>query len=83
MRAKIIPIGNSYGIRIPKPYLKECGFDKEVEINIQGGGIMLTPVREARLGWDEAFKAMVKNDDNHLIIDDTIQHSWDDEEWEW
>ena len=45
MRASIITIGNSKGIRIPKPLLKESGIEREVEISVKPGEIKVVPVK--------------------------------------
>lgn len=46
MRTTIITIGNSKGIRIPKPLLKESGIEHEVEITVKPGEIKVVPVKE-------------------------------------
>jgi len=43
MRATIITIGNSKGIRIPKPLLQESGIDREVDISVKKGEIKIVP----------------------------------------
>ena len=34
MRTRIVKIGNSRGIRIPKPLIKEAGLEDEVDITV-------------------------------------------------
>jgi antitoxin component of MazEF toxin-antitoxin module len=46
MRTSIITIGNSKGIRIPKPLLKESGIEHDVEITVKPGEIKVVPVKE-------------------------------------
>lgn len=84
MRARIIKIGNSQGIRIPKPLLEQVGIGEDVELAIEDKRIIILPVSNPRENWDEAFKQMAANgDDAHLIDDQALTHSWDEEEWEW
>lgn len=84
MRARIIKIGNSQGLRIPKPILEQTGIIDDVEIEVGKNQIIVRPVTNVREGWDNAFKLMAENGDDHSISeDDTISHSWDDEEWHW
>ncbi len=84
MRSRIIKIGNSQGLRLPKPILEQAGIKKDVDIEIENGQIIVRPVKEVREGWDEAFRAMREQGDDELIIDDSdISHSWDEEEWQW
>lgn len=60
MRVKLIKIGNSTGIRLPKAVIKECGFSAEAEMTVQNGGILLMPVSEGRLLWQEMFQADIQ-----------------------
>jgi len=45
MRSKIISIGNSRGIRIPKLLLEESGLLLDINIHVKKGEIRLTPAR--------------------------------------
>ena len=82
MKASIVPIGNSKGIRIPKIILEECHIGKSVFLEIKGGSIVIKPVKEEpRKDWELDFKRMHENKDDQLIIDDNID--LDAENWEW
>ncbi|MBF0200598.1 MAG: AbrB/MazE/SpoVT family DNA-binding domain-containing protein [Desulfamplus sp.] len=83
MRARVIKIGNSQGLRIPKPILDQTGIMDEVEIEVAKNQIIIRPIRNVREGWDAAFKKMGKKGDDELILDENIAHSWDQEEWQW
>ena len=84
MRARVIKIGNSQGLRIPKPILEQTGILKDVEIEVEKDQIIIRPVKDAREGWDDAFKVMgEKGDDKPIIEDEDIVHSWDEDEWQW
>jgi antitoxin MazE len=83
MRARLIKIGNSHGIRIPKPILEQSGIRDSVEIVSKKDQLIIKPVKNVREGWDLAFKKMNENGDDKLIIDDNLSHSWDEEEWQW
>jgi antitoxin MazE len=84
MKAKIIKIGNSQGIRIPKLFLEQTGLGDEVELETQDDQIIIRSVSYPRQGWDEAFRAMTERGDDQLPDDDLIgQSKWDQEEWEW
>lgn len=45
MKATIISIGNSKGIRIPKPLLEESGIEKDVNITVKKGEIKIVPIK--------------------------------------
>ena len=83
MRARVIKIGNSQGLRIPKPILDQTGIKDDVEIEVEKNQIIIRPVKNAREGWDAAFKMMGETGDDEPILDETISHSWDEEEWQW
>lgn len=84
MRARVIKIGNSYGLRIPKPVLEQAGIKGDVEIEVEKNQIIIRPVRNEREGWDKAFEMMgEKGDDAPLIDDVDVSNAWDDEEWQW
>lgn len=82
MKAKLISIGNSKGIRIPKTLLRQCNIENQVELEVKKEGIFIKPVKTTpREGWDRAFKSMHEQDDDALLVDETIEMEMDD--WEW
>ena len=84
MRARIVKIGNSQGIRIPKTLIEEARLEGEVEIRVQDDSLLISPARAPRDGWADAFRAMATNVDDELVDGD--QHGasgWDEDEWEW
>lgn len=84
MKASIIKIGNSHGIRIPKPILAQCGFEDEVEFSVQNNALIIKSLKSSRKNWDAAFKKMASNGDDKLLDTETlIQTEWDESEWEW
>ena len=84
MLTKIVPIGNSRGIRIPKAMLDHCGFGKEVDLQTKNGALILRPVNTPRAGWAEAFEVMTAAKDDMLVHEDApTKTQFDAEEWEW
>ena len=81
MKTKIIKIGNSQGIRIPKTIIEQCGFNNSVEMEVINGSLVLTPTK-VRVGWEDSFKEMAANGDDELLIDDAIP-TVEDKDWEW
>jgi antitoxin MazE len=82
MKARIVRIGNSQGIRIPKPLLEQSGLRDEVEIEVQDGQLIIRPAERPRQGWEAAFQRMAEAGDDELL-DPDVTHEWDEEEWEW
>jgi antitoxin MazE len=83
MRARVIKIGNSQGLRIPKPILEQTGILEDVEIEVEKDQIIIRPVKNVREGWDAAFKKMADLGDDEPVIADNITNSWDEEDWQW
>lgn len=83
MRARVVKIGNSRGIRIPKPMLEQSGIEEEVDLEVEDGQIVIRAVRHPREGWDAAFAEMARRGDDKLLDDVPSTSTWDEEEWEW
>jgi antitoxin MazE len=84
MKTTLIRIGNSQGVRIPKPFIEQCGFRHDVELDIRGHELVIHAHYKPRTGWESAFQQMAQRGDDHLVDDAlTGQTSWDDAEWEW
>lgn len=83
MRARLVRIGNSKGVRIPKPMIEQSGIKDEVELEVEEGQIVIRPIRHPREGWDAAFADMAERGDDKLLDDVPSTSTWDEEEWEW
>ncbi|OGU39211.1 MAG: MazE family transcriptional regulator [Ignavibacteria bacterium RIFOXYB2_FULL_35_12] len=85
MKTKVIKIGNSRGIRIPKSLIDESGLKSEVEIEVNDGQIIIKPISKNRESWETEFRKMAKNKDDILLDSEILveQSKWDKEEWEW
>lgn len=53
MKIKLIKIGNSMGVRLPKNVITECGFKNDVNLDVRHKMVILTPVTSARQGWEK------------------------------
>ena len=82
IRTRIVKIGNSQGIRIPKPLLEQSGISAEVEIEVQDDHLIIRAVSHSRLGWEAAFAAMAEQQDDSLL-DESTTTDWDEVDWEW
>jgi antitoxin MazE len=84
MKANIIPIGNSQGIRIPKVLLEQTRLGKEVELEVVDQKIVIHPITHPRQGWDQKFKHLTDDNGDQLILGDAlIENQFDQDEWEW
>jgi antitoxin MazE len=87
IRTRIVKIGNSQGIRIPKPLLEQSGINAgginaEVEIEVQDDHLIIRAVSHSRLGWEAAFAAMAAQQDDALL-DEATATEWGEVDWEW
>lgn len=84
MKAHIIRIGNSRGLRLPKALLAQCRLDDAVEIEVEDNRLIIRSARTTRAGWDRAFAAMAGHGDDALLDRDTRKPTdWDKTEWRW
>ena len=78
-------IGNSQGIRIPKPIIKQAKLENcEIEFEVTEDGLLLKPVKKAsRKNWKKNIKEVLSKNAQE---DEAVLQDWLDEEldeWEW
>ncbi|MFA5619330.1 MAG: AbrB/MazE/SpoVT family DNA-binding domain-containing protein [Weeksellaceae bacterium] len=73
MEVKLINIGNSKGIRLPKAILEQYNISDKLELILEKGRIILKPKSTPRKGWEKSFKLMHENGDDKLLIDDIFE----------
>jgi len=83
MKTRIVPIGNSQGVRIPKPLLEQTGLTGEVEIRAANGSLVIRPAKKPRAGWSTAFQVMARLGDDALLDEAPSLSRWDEDEWAW
>ena len=83
MKVKLVRIGNSRGIRLPKSVIEQCGFRDSVEVTVRGEVVEIAPARRPRDGWDEAFARMAASGDDRPLDVEGAPSTWDRREWWW
>ena len=83
LKVKLVKIGNSRGVRLPKPVIEQCGFGDTVEFRVEDNRVVISPNRPIRKGWAESFQAIRMRGDDALLLDDAAPNAFDDTEWEW
>jgi antitoxin MazE len=83
MKTTLIAIGNSRGVRIPKPLIEQCGLEGEIEMAVRQNEIVIRPMRHPRAGWEEAGRRLAEAGEDKLLDGDSPPTRWDLEEWEW
>ncbi len=86
MRSKLIAIGNSRGVRLPKEFIDLAGLEGDVELEASANGVTIRPVSSNRKDWEERFRKAGKD----MTAADWGMESWanlpggfDQSEWEW
>ena len=79
MKARLVRIGNSRGIRLAKPVLEQAGLEDEVEIRVEPGAVIITAAVTPRAGWAEAAARHGPSP----LLDAPTATRFDDEEWSW
>ena len=82
MKTRLVPMGNSRGVRLPKPLIQQAGLTDEVELEVRGNTILIVARKGTRTGWAEAAQKLRKEDGDRLLEAPTSTR-FDDEEWVW
>jgi antitoxin MazE len=82
MRTRLIRIGNSRGVRLPKPLIEEAGLQDEVELRVQEGVVVIAPSAKAREGWAQAARRLRERGEDRLL-DPAMDTRFDREAWQW
>lgn len=81
MRAKLVRVGNSRGVRLPKAMIEEAGLTDEIELRLRGTEIVIAAVKRVREGWAEDAREMAKREKG--LIMPYVPTKFDVEEWRW
>ena len=66
IEARLVKIGNSRGIRLPKAMINRYGFGDKVLLEERPDGILIHTDMEGKLSWEETYKAMAQSDEDWL-----------------
>ena len=83
-RTRLVKIGKSRGICLPRLFLDQVELDEEVELEVQDGQVIVRPVPRPRRGWEKQFDGMTARGDDRLLDSKAFSlTSWDEEKWVW
>ena len=82
MKTRLVRIGNSRGVRLPKAIIGQAGLTEEVELVVRDGAVVIARTTSARSGWADAAKQM-RERDGDLLLDPPVPTLFDEKEWEW
>lgn len=80
-KAKLVRIGNSRGVRLPKPFIEQAGLGDEVEILVRGNTIVIAAARTPRSGWGEAARLLAEAGGDR--VEEPTDTRFEREEWQW
>jgi antitoxin MazE len=83
MKTRIVRLGNSRGVRIPKLLLERSNLAEEVELEAKDNQIVIRLTKQPRHDWEGAFRAMAQHGDDALLDENLLtQTQWDEDEWQ-
>ena len=78
---KVVPIGNSRGVRLPKAVLDKYAIWDAVSVEEREDGLLLRSRKDKRLSWEETFKDMAREREDWSDLDAALNDGLDTEPW--
>ncbi|NQU20001.1 MAG: AbrB/MazE/SpoVT family DNA-binding domain-containing protein [Candidatus Nealsonbacteria bacterium] len=66
MQAKLISIGNSLGVRLPKAVIEQAGLTDKLDIKVSGDAVIIRSTKRPRENWDSAAAACHRASEDQL-----------------
>ena len=80
---KLVSIGNSKGVRIPKALLQKYGFNSSLLLEETDRGLLLRKKDDNKLSWEDTYKAMANEKEDWDEFDATLLDGLEDEDFEY
>ena len=77
---KVVQIGNSRGVRLPKAVLERYAIKDAVVLEAREEGLLLRNKREKRLSWEETYKDMAKAHEDWRDLEKAVGDGLDPKE---
>jgi antitoxin MazE len=81
-KTRIVRIGNSRGIRVPKLLLDQAELPEEVELRAEPGRLVVSAASRPRAGWAAKARSMHQREDD-VLLDDPVPTHFDKTDWRW
>ena len=78
---KVVAIGNSRGVRLPKEILSKYAFGDSVVMEQREEGVLLRSKKDKRLSWEETFKDMAREKEDWSDLDAAAGDGLEDLPW--
>jgi len=83
VKTDLVRIGNSRGVRIPKPFIEQCGLGDTVDLRVENDSLVISPERRPRQGWEAAFRKADVAANDELLLEIAEPSEFDRKEWQW
>jgi antitoxin MazE len=83
IKTRLVRIGNSQGIRIPRVVVEQTGLQGELELEVRDRQLVVRTASHPRSGWEDRFREMAERRDDRPLWPATALTSFDEKEWEW
>jgi antitoxin MazE len=83
IKTRLVRIGNSRGIRIPRVVVEQTGLQGELELEVRDRQLVVRPASRPRADWEDRFREMAQRGDDRPLWPETALTSFDEKEWEW
>jgi antitoxin MazE len=83
VKTRLVRIGNSQGIRIPRAVIEQAGLQGELDLQVRRKQLVVRQAHRPREGWEDRFRAMAGRGDDRLLWPKATLTSFDEKEWEW
>jgi antitoxin MazE len=77
---KVVPIGNSRGVRLPKAVLEKYAIRDAVVVEEREEGLLLRSKQDKRLSWEDTYKEMAREREDWSDLDAAVADGLDPEE---
>ncbi|MBA3008144.1 MAG: AbrB/MazE/SpoVT family DNA-binding domain-containing protein [Proteobacteria bacterium] len=77
---KIVHIGNSLGVRLPKVLLQKYGFTHSLVLEETAQGLLLRKKQDDKLSWADTYKAMANEGEDWSEYDPTLLDGLEDDD---
>ena len=81
MKSRLVRIGNSRGVRLPKAIIDQVGLEEEIELRVEDRCVVISSVTPPRAGWSEAARRLAA--DSRGLLDPVTPTRFDEDEWRW
>jgi antitoxin MazE len=83
IKTRLVRIGNSRGIRIPRVVIEQTGLQGELELEVRDRQLVVRTTSHPRAGWEDRFREMARRGDDRPLWPEAALTSFDGNEWEW